>query len=65
MGGLMALYTALRVPSIFGRVLCQAGVQMFWDDFSIYEFVNGAARKHVDIWMNVGRFDFLYEKIYG
>lgn len=63
MGGLMALYTALRVPSIFGKVLCQAGAfKMFGDDFSIYEFVNGVARKHVDIWMNVGRFDFLYEE---
>ena len=61
MGGLMALYTALRVPSIFGKVLCQAGAfKMFGDDFSIYEFVNGAARKDVEIWMNVGRFDFLY-----
>lgn len=63
MGGLMALYTALRMPSIFGKVLCQAGAfKMFGDDFSIYEFVDGVIQKPVEIWMNVGRFDFLYEE---
>ncbi len=61
MGGLMALYTALRMPSIFRKVLCQAGAfKMLGDDFSIYEFIDGAVRKPVEIWMNVGHFDFLY-----
>ena len=29
MGGLMALYTALRLPHIFGRTLCQSGAYAF------------------------------------
>lgn len=63
MGGLMALYSALREPSIFGKVMCQAGAfKMFGDDFSIYEFVDGTNTKPLKIWMNVGRFDFLWEE---
>jgi enterochelin esterase family protein len=63
MGGLMALYSALREPGVFGKVICQAGAfKMYGDDFSIYEFVDGVVTKPLQIWMNVGCFDFLYEE---
>lgn len=63
MGGLMALYSALREPGIFGKVLCQAGAfKMYGDDFSIYEFVDGVITRPLKIWMNVGCFDFLCEE---
>lgn len=63
MGGLMALYSALREPSVFGKVICQAGAfKMYGDDFSIYEFVDGVMTKPLKIWMNVGCFDFLCEE---
>lgn len=63
MGGLMAFYTAMRTPLVFGKVLCQAGAfKMFGDDFSIYEVLDGMSSCPVNIWMNVGRFDFLLEE---
>lgn len=61
MGGLMALYTALRTPRIFGSVLCQAGAfRMFKEDFSIFDWIERPEVPPIRIWMDVGRFDFLY-----
>ncbi len=60
MGGLMALYTGLRLPHIFGRVLSQSGA------FAIpgREFVTSALVRHsprlpLKIWMSVGRYEWL------
>jgi enterochelin esterase-like enzyme len=59
MGGLMALYTGLRLPNIFGRVLSQSGSFSFDDfDLVVYDLINGGPFRPLKIWMDVGRFDF-------
>lgn len=63
MGGLMALYTALRAPANFGRVLSQSGAFSFGvEGFQsvIYDVVRHAAARPV-IWMDVGRYEGLVE----
>lgn len=60
MGGLMALYTGMRFPQVFGRVLAQSGAYRIRG----YEFVTSAlARagegKNLKIWMDCGKYEFL------
>ena len=62
LGGLMALYTGLRMAHIFGRVLAQSGA------FALdgYEFITSYMVEHgpkpdLKIWMDVGQFEFLVE----
>jgi enterochelin esterase-like enzyme len=62
MGGLMALYTGLRLPHLFGRVLAQSGGYRL----SGYEFITSFMVEHgprapVKIWMDVGRYEHLLE----
>ncbi len=62
LGGLMALYTLLRLPKIFGRGLCQAGaysVEGF--DFPVWDLLEGIRGTDARIWMDCGRFDWLIE----
>ncbi|MGB9800528.1 MAG: alpha/beta hydrolase-fold protein [Thermanaerothrix sp.] len=62
MGGTMALYVALRHPEIFGKVISQGGAfRLFDEDFSIFEMVDRPFVPPIQIWMDVGRFDFVYE----
>ncbi len=59
-GGLMALYTLLRLPHIFGRGLCQAGgYSAAGFDFPVWDLLGNAAGADVRIWMDCGRFDWL------
>ena len=60
MGGLMAMYTAVRMPHIFGKVLSQSGA------FGIpeHEFITGDIVRHhpkpdINIWMDVGTLEWL------
>ena len=62
MGGLMSLYTALRMPGMFGRVLSQSGA------FHIGSYVTGVVDlvQHLPvqplrIWMDVGRYEWLLQ----
>ena len=62
MGGLMSLYTALRLPGTFGRVLSQSGA------FHIGSYVTGVVDlvQHLPvpplrIWMDVGRYEWLLQ----
>jgi len=62
LGGLMALYAGLRLPSVFGRVLSQSGCFSVGD----YEFVVWDLIRHSDIkpkrfWMEVGRYEGLLQ----
>jgi enterochelin esterase family protein len=62
MGGLMALYTGLRAPELFGRVLSQSGAFELGET----EAVTGALVRHMPaqplrVWMNVGRYEWLLE----
>ncbi|MCA9914250.1 MAG: esterase family protein, partial [Anaerolineae bacterium] len=62
MGGLMALYTALRMPKTFGRVIAQAGA--FFHDkpqlpMLITQMLKMQDAAPLKIWQDVGTFDFL------
>lgn|SRR5574341_30537 len=59
MGGLMALYTALRAPAIFGKVISQSGAfALDRNDTVVFSLVEHGPVRPVQIWMDVGRFDF-------
>lgn len=61
-GGLMSMYTGLRMPEIFGKVLCQSGVfSLHGRDFAAKELVRHEHSRQIKIWMDVGRFDELLE----
>lgn len=59
MGGLMALFTALRLPHIFGKALCQSGAYAF-DRFDTvtFDLVRFSDAKDTRIWMDAGLYDF-------
>ena len=65
MGGLMAMYTARRLPQIFGRVISQSGAFLFevrpgQDD--LFKFlVKTQPPLGAKIWQDVGRFEWLLE----
>jgi len=62
-GGLISLYTGLRMPEIFGKVLSQSGVfESEGRDFAAVDLVRaGQAHDQLKIWMDIGRFDSLLE----
>jgi enterochelin esterase family protein len=63
-GALMSLYTGLRMPETFGRVLCQSGsFESDGRDFAAVDLVcHGQAHDRLKIWMDVGRLDSLLEE---
>ena len=61
-GGIMSMYTALRMPEIFGRALCQAGVySLYGRDFAAVDLVRHQHACDIQLWMDAGRFDDLLE----
>ncbi len=62
MGGLMAMYTGLRMPETFGKIVSQAGIFWFEDmPTSVVELIENKPRTDVKIWMGAGHMDFLLE----
>lgn len=62
MGGLMALYTGLRAPTIFGHVVSQSGAfELDNADTVTVPLVRHMPAQPVKIWMDVGRFEWLLE----
>lgn len=64
MGGLMALYSGLRQPHIFGKVISQAGaynLDITKVDPLIYKLAKDSSTKDIDVWMDVGSYDFLID----
>ncbi|MFH2102271.1 MAG: alpha/beta hydrolase-fold protein [Chloroflexota bacterium] len=60
MGGLISVYTALRLPQIFGRALSQAGAFTLWEHETIaMQMVRHMPRPPVKLWLDCGRMDFL------
>ena len=60
-GGLMSVYTGLRLPDIFGRVISQSAVfEMDGRDFVAVDLIRHAP-SHPKIYMDCGRMDFLIE----
>lgn len=59
MGGLMALYTGLRLPSIFGKVLSLSGAFSFPEfDLVVFDLARMADPQALRVWMDVGMYDF-------
>jgi enterochelin esterase family protein len=64
MGGLMALYTGLRAPQVFGKVLSQSGafgLEQIGNGPIIDELVGHLDTQPVRIWMDVGRYEWLLD----
>ncbi len=58
MGGLMALYTGLRMAGIFGHVLSQSGAFTLDDyDTVVFELVEHGCQQPLKVWMDVGLYD--------
>jgi enterochelin esterase-like enzyme len=61
-GGLMSIYTGLRMPEIFGKVISQSGVfESEGRDFAAVELIRKKQSQEIKIWMDVGQFDSLLE----
>lgn len=59
MGGLMALYTALRLPQLFGYVLSQSGAfNIFGRDMVVFDLIRQAEHQTLRLALQVGRYDF-------
>lgn len=62
MGGLMALYTGLRLPQVFGKVLSQSGAFFVPSLHSVMEeLVRYLPPPKIRIWMDAGKFEPLLE----
>jgi enterochelin esterase family protein len=62
LGGSMALFTALRLPQIFHKVLSQSGAFISPEYQSIVvDLVRYAPRPGIKIWMDAGRMEWLLE----
>ncbi len=62
MGGLLALYTALRMPNIFGHSLSQSGAFRLGDyPTVVHNLVSDGPTHPLNIWMDVGLFEWLLE----
>jgi enterochelin esterase family protein len=62
LGGTMSLYTGLRMPDVFGRVITQSGAFMIEGrDFAVVDLIRHGQAQHLNIWMDVGRLDVLLE----
>ncbi|MGB8984868.1 MAG: alpha/beta hydrolase-fold protein [Anaerolineales bacterium] len=54
-GGLMSMYTGLRLPELFGKVLCQSGVfSLEGRDFAAVDLVRYGHARDLKIWTDVG-----------
>lgn len=59
MGGLMALYTGLRFPQIFGNILTQSGAFAFPEmDLVVFQLARCAADPLPRVFIQVGKYDF-------
>jgi enterochelin esterase family protein len=58
MGGLIAMFTALRMPHIFGKVISQSGGFRLGDyDSVVFDLIEAGDPKPVQVWMDVGKYD--------
>ncbi len=58
MGGLMALYTGMRLPKLFGKVVSQSGAFMFSEpEPVVVDLVRHDGPADLDIWMDAGRYE--------
>ncbi|HEV2237646.1 MAG TPA: alpha/beta hydrolase-fold protein [Ktedonobacterales bacterium] len=64
LGGLMALYTGLRAPDLFGTVLCQSGgfaLELAGHEQLIHRLIRDHRGTKPRVWMDCGRYEWLLE----
>jgi enterochelin esterase family protein len=61
LGGLMALYSALRHPEIFGKVISQSGAFSYSKELVIFDLVRCCKPRDLRLWMDVGLYEGLLE----
>ena len=62
MGGLMALYTGIRLPRVFGKILSQSGAFTLPEhEFVVVDLVKYTPPPNIDIWMDTGRYEWLLD----
>jgi enterochelin esterase family protein len=62
MGGLMALFTAMRLPEVFGAVLSQSGAFRFGPYRSVVaDLAEKRANPALRVWLDTGRYEWLLE----
>lgn len=62
LGGTMSMYTGLRMPEIFGRVISQSGVFMMESiDFAVVDLVRHGHAQDIKLWIDIGKLDELLE----
>ena len=60
LGGLMSMYTGIRMPKVFGKVLSQSGTFILPEhEFVVVDLVRYTPRPEINIWMNAGRYEWL------
>ena len=58
MGGLIALYTGLRLPDIFGHVISQSGAFVLdRHEMVVFDLVSQTPPGDLNIWMDIGIYD--------
>lgn len=61
-GGLMSVYTGLRMPEIFGKVISQSAVfESEGRDFAAVDLIRAKMSREIKIWMSIGHYDWLLE----
>jgi enterochelin esterase family protein len=62
LGGSMALFTALRLPQAFHKVLSQSGAFISPDyQYVVVDLVSCGPPSNMDIWIDAGRLDWLLD----
>jgi len=62
LGGSMALFTALRYPQVFHKVLSQSGAFIGPDyQYVVVDLVKCSPAPDIDIWMDAGRLEWLLD----
>jgi enterochelin esterase-like enzyme len=62
LGGSMALFTALRFPQVFKKVLSQSGAFIAPDyQYVVVDLVKCGDPRDIEIWMDAGRLDWLLD----
>jgi enterochelin esterase-like enzyme len=62
LGGLMAIYSGMRLPQVFGKVMSQSGAFILPEhEFVVVDLVRYAPAPEIDIWMDTGRYEWLLE----
>ncbi|MCC6300662.1 MAG: esterase family protein [Anaerolineales bacterium] len=61
-GGLMATYTGLRMPEIFGAVLAQSSMfELDGRDFAAVDLIRHRHAPNLNVWLDAGKLEWLLE----